>query len=230
MLLPFVLQSAEVMKRSVDYLAPFMEKAEREEGRRILLATVAGDVHDIGKNLVDIILSNNGYRVVNLGIKVPAETIIEKARELRVDVIGLSGLLVKSALVMQENLPQFAAAGLRVPVLLGRGGPHGEVRGAGVRPRVPRAGGLLRRRVRGPVGHAPDRRGDAFVDGLRRGRNRPRHDPRPQGGRRRPGQPRARAALPRAPATSTGSTRGNCSPTSTSRPSSAAGGGTGGGR
>ena len=119
MLLPFVLQSAEVMKRSVDTLAPFMEKAEREEGRRILLATVAGDVHDIGKNLVDIILSNNGYRVVNLGIKVPAETIIEKARELRVDAIGLSGLLVKSALVMRENLPQFAAAGLRVPVLLG---------------------------------------------------------------------------------------------------------------
>jgi len=119
MLLPFVLQSAEVMKRSVDTLAPFMEKAEREEGRRILLATVAGDVHDIGKNLVDIILSNNGYRVFNLGIKVPAETIIEKARELGVDAIGLSGLLVKSALVMRENLPQFAAAGLRVPVLLG---------------------------------------------------------------------------------------------------------------
>jgi len=119
MLLPFVLQSAEVMKRSVDHLAPFMEKAEREEGRRVLLATVAGDVHDIGKNLVDIILSNNGYRVVNLGIKVPAETIIEKARELRVDAIGLSGLLVKSALVMRESIPQFAAAGLRVPVLLG---------------------------------------------------------------------------------------------------------------
>ncbi|HEX9204992.1 MAG TPA: homocysteine S-methyltransferase family protein, partial [Candidatus Deferrimicrobiaceae bacterium] len=119
MLLPFVLQSAEVMKRAVDWLAPFMEKSEREEGRKVLLATVAGDVHDIGKNLVDIILSNNGYRVFNIGIKVPAETIIEKARELRVDVIGLSGLLVKSALVMKENLPQFAAAGLRVPVLLG---------------------------------------------------------------------------------------------------------------
>ncbi|RJP21248.1 MAG: hypothetical protein C4529_07700 [Deltaproteobacteria bacterium] len=119
MLLPFVLKSAEVMKRAVDRLAPFMEKSEREEGKKILLATVAGDVHDIGKNLVDIILSNNGYRVVNLGIKVPAETIIEKAREHGVDVIGLSGLLVKSALVMKENLPQFAAAGLRVPVLLG---------------------------------------------------------------------------------------------------------------
>ncbi|MBI5904244.1 MAG: homocysteine S-methyltransferase family protein [Deltaproteobacteria bacterium] len=119
MLLPFVLKSAEVMKRAVDRLAPFLERSEREEGKKILLATVAGDVHDIGKNLVDIILSNNGYRVVNLGIKVPAETIIEKARELGVDVIGLSGLLVKSALVMKENLPQFAAAGLRVPVLLG---------------------------------------------------------------------------------------------------------------
>ncbi len=119
MLLPFVLQSAEVMKRAVDWLAPFMEKADREGGRKVLLATVAGDVHDIGKNLVDIILSNNGYRVFNIGIKVPAETIIEKARELQVDVVGLSGLLVKSALVMKENLPQFAAAGLRVPVLLG---------------------------------------------------------------------------------------------------------------
>jgi 5-methyltetrahydrofolate--homocysteine methyltransferase len=119
MLLPFVLQSAEVMKRAVDRLAPFMEKADREGGRKVLLATVAGDVHDIGKNLVDIILSNNGYRVFNIGIKVPAETIIGKARELQVDVIGLSGLLVKSALVMKENLPQFAAAGLRIPVLLG---------------------------------------------------------------------------------------------------------------
>jgi 5-methyltetrahydrofolate--homocysteine methyltransferase len=119
MLLPFVLQSAEVMKRAVDRLTPFLEKSEREEGRKVLLATVAGDVHDIGKNLVDIILSNNGFRVINLGIKVPAETIIEKAREHGVDVIGLSGLLVKSALVMKENLPQFAAAGLSVPVLLG---------------------------------------------------------------------------------------------------------------
>ncbi len=119
MLLPFVLKSAEVMKRAVDRLAPFLEKADREGGRKVLLATVAGDVHDIGKNLVDIILSNNGYRVINLGIKVPAETIIEKAASLGADVIGLSGLLVKSALVMKENLPQFAAAGLNVPVLLG---------------------------------------------------------------------------------------------------------------
>jgi len=119
MLLPFVLRSAEVMKHAVDRLAPFLGKSEREAGRKVLLATVAGDVHDIGKNLVDIILSNNGYRVINLGIKVPAETIIEKAAEHGADVIGLSGLLVKSALAMKEALPQFAAAGLSVPVLLG---------------------------------------------------------------------------------------------------------------
>ena len=119
MLLPFVLRSAEVMKHAVDRLGPFLEKSEREAGRKVLLATVAGDVHDIGKNLVDIILSNNGYRVINLGIKVPAETIIEKAAELGADAIGLSGLLVKSALAMKEALPQFAAAGLSVPVLLG---------------------------------------------------------------------------------------------------------------
>jgi 5-methyltetrahydrofolate--homocysteine methyltransferase len=119
MLLPFVLRSAEVMKKAVDRLAPFLEKGGGEERRTVLLATVAGDVHDIGKNLVDIILSNNGYRVINLGIKVPAETIIEKAQEHRPDAIGLSGLLVKSALVMKESLPQFAAAGLSVPVLLG---------------------------------------------------------------------------------------------------------------
>lgn len=119
MLLPFVLRSAEVMKHAVDRLGPFLEKSEREAGRKVLLATVAGDVHDIGKNLVDIILSNNGYRVINLGIKVPAETIIEKAVEHGADAIGLSGLLVKSALAMKEALPQFAAAGLSVPVLLG---------------------------------------------------------------------------------------------------------------
>ena len=119
MLLPFVLQSAEVMRRSVDFLQPFLSGGERETGKKVLLATVAGDVHDIGKNLVDIIFSNNGYRVVNLGIKVPAETIIEKAREHAVDAIGLSGLLVKSAIVMKESLPQFAEAGLSAPILLG---------------------------------------------------------------------------------------------------------------
>lgn len=119
LLLPFVLQSAEVMKQSVSLLEPYMEKLSDEGRTSILLATVAGDVHDIGKNLVDIILTNNGYKVHNIGIKVPAEEIIAKARELQVDVVGLSGLLVKSALLMRDNLTQFHAAGLSQPVLLG---------------------------------------------------------------------------------------------------------------
>jgi 5-methyltetrahydrofolate--homocysteine methyltransferase len=119
LLLPFVLQSAEAMKKSVAWLEPHMEKVDQEEGTKILLATVQGDVHDIGKNLVDILLSNNGYKVFNIGIKVPAETIIAKARELDVDMIGLSGLLVKSAIVMQESLPQYREAGLDMPILLG---------------------------------------------------------------------------------------------------------------
>ncbi len=118
-LLPFVLQSAEVMKAAVTLLEPFMDKADTSGSTTILLATVQGDVHDIGKNLVDIILSNNGYTVHNIGIKVPAETIIEKAKELKADLIGLSGLLVKSAIVMQESLPQYRDAGLTMPILLG---------------------------------------------------------------------------------------------------------------
>ena len=119
LLLPFVLQSAEVMKQSVVRLEPYMDKLADDGRTSILLATVAGDVHDIGKNLADIILSNNGYEVHNIGIKVPAEEIIAKAKQLQVDVIGLSGLLVKSALLMKENLRQFQAAGLTQPVLLG---------------------------------------------------------------------------------------------------------------
>ena len=119
LLLPFVLQSAEAMKKSVAWLEPHMQKVEQEEGTKVLLATVQGDVHDIGKNLVDILLSNNGYKVFNIGIKVPAETIIAKARELDVDMIGLSGLLVKSAIVMQESMPQYREAGLNIPILLG---------------------------------------------------------------------------------------------------------------
>ncbi|MCP4454652.1 MAG: 5-methyltetrahydrofolate--homocysteine methyltransferase, partial [Planctomycetes bacterium] len=108
-----------VMKRSVAVLEPFMEKADADESTKVLLATVQGDVHDIGKNLVDIILSNNGYTVYNIGIKAPAEMIIEKALEYKVDMIGLSGLLVKSAIVMQESMPQYKEAGLNVPILLG---------------------------------------------------------------------------------------------------------------
>ena len=118
-LLPFVLQSAEVMKKSVAFLEPFMDKADQSEKLKVLLATVQGDVHDIGKNLVDIILTNNGYKVYNLGIKVPAETILEKAKEYSVDIVGLSGLLVKSAIVMQESMPQYKEAQLNTPILLG---------------------------------------------------------------------------------------------------------------
>ncbi len=119
LLLPFVLQSAEVMKLSVALLEPYMEKLDQDGQVKVLLATVAGDVHDIGKNLVDIILTNNGYKVFNIGIKVPAEEIIAKAKEYQVDVIGLSGLLVKSALLMKDNLAQFGDADLKMPVLLG---------------------------------------------------------------------------------------------------------------
>ncbi|QIJ61757.1 methionine synthase [Streptomyces sp. JB150] len=121
MQLPFVLQSAEVMKTAVAYLEPHMEKTDEDGKGTIVLATVRGDVHDIGKNLVDIILSNNGYNVVNLGIKQPVSAILEAAEEHRADVIGMSGLLVKSTVIMKENLEELNARGLaaRYPVILG---------------------------------------------------------------------------------------------------------------
>ena len=121
MQLPFVLQSAEVMKTAVAYLEPFMERSGDEGKGTIVLATVKGDVHDIGKNLVDIILSNNGYTVVNLGIKVPVAEIIEQAEQAGADAIGMSGLLVKSTVVMRENLEEIQLRGAadRYPVLLG---------------------------------------------------------------------------------------------------------------
>jgi 5-methyltetrahydrofolate--homocysteine methyltransferase len=121
MQLPFVLQSAEVMKAAVAYLEPHMEKADDGGKGRIVLATVKGDVHDIGKNLVDIILSNNGYEVVNIGIKQPIAAILEAAETHRADAIGMSGLLVKSTVVMKENLEEMNARGVaeRWPVLLG---------------------------------------------------------------------------------------------------------------
>lgn len=119
MLLPFVLKSAEVMKIAVNHLEPFMEKSETEDSLKVLLATVQGDVHDIGKNLVNIIFSNNGYQVIDIGIKAPVEKIIEAAKEHKVDVIGLSGLLVKSAIVMQESMQAYRDAGLTQPILLG---------------------------------------------------------------------------------------------------------------
>ncbi len=119
MQLPFVLQSAETMKAAVAYLEPFMERVEGQEKGTIVLATVKGDVHDIGKNLVDIILTNNGYRVVNLGIKVPLADLMAAVREHRAHAIGMSGLLVKSTVVMRENLEEMSRQGLEIPVLLG---------------------------------------------------------------------------------------------------------------
>jgi len=119
MQLPFVLQSAETMKAAVAYLEPHMEKIEGQEKGVLVLATVKGDVHDIGKNLVDIILTNNGYKVINLGIKQPIQTIIDAAKEYKADAIGMSGLLVKSTVIMKDNLEEMTRAGLDVPVFLG---------------------------------------------------------------------------------------------------------------
>ena len=120
MQLPFVLQSAEVMKAAVRFLEPFMEKKGGATTKgTMVLATVKGDVHDIGKNLVDIILTNNGYHVVNLGIKQTIETILHAHEEHEADAIGMSGLLVKSTLVMKENLELMAERGINVPVVLG---------------------------------------------------------------------------------------------------------------
>jgi 5-methyltetrahydrofolate--homocysteine methyltransferase len=121
MQLPFVLQSAEVMKTAVAILEPFMEKTGDEGRGTMLLATVKGDVHDIGKNLVDIILTNNGYRVVNIGIKQTINQIIDGAMESNADAIGMSGLLVKSTVIMKENLEEITARGLdqKWPIVLG---------------------------------------------------------------------------------------------------------------
>ncbi|MEM9769184.1 MAG: homocysteine S-methyltransferase family protein, partial [Cyanobacteria bacterium P01_D01_bin.71] len=121
MQLPFVLQSAQTMKAAVAYLEPFMEKSDSNGSGKglFIIATVKGDVHDIGKNLVDIILSNNGYKVVNLGIKQPVENIIQAYHEHAADCIAMSGLLVKSTAFMKDNLESFNEAGITVPVILG---------------------------------------------------------------------------------------------------------------
>ncbi|WJI25970.1 methionine synthase [Thermosynechococcus sp. B1] len=121
MQLPFVLQSAETMKAAVAYLEPFMEKSATGDTAKgtVVIATVKGDVHDIGKNLVDIILTNNGYRVINLGIKQPVENIIQAYKEHQADCIAMSGLLVKSTAFMKENLEVFNERGITVPVILG---------------------------------------------------------------------------------------------------------------
>ncbi|HIK10603.1 MAG TPA: methionine synthase [Oscillatoriaceae cyanobacterium M33_DOE_052] len=121
MQLPFVLQSAETMKSAVAHLEPHMEKSEMGDNAKgtFIIATVKGDVHDIGKNLVDIILSNNGYRVINLGIKQPVENIIDAYQKHQADCIAMSGLLVKSTAFMKENLEVFNERGITVPVILG---------------------------------------------------------------------------------------------------------------
>jgi 5-methyltetrahydrofolate--homocysteine methyltransferase len=119
MQLPFVLQSAETMKAAVAHLEPLMERVAGEERGIIVLATVKGDVHDIGKNLVDIILTNNGYKVYNLGIKVPLADMVTAAKAHNAHAIGMSGLLVKSTVVMRENLEEMSRQGLEIPVMLG---------------------------------------------------------------------------------------------------------------
>ncbi|MDR2877830.1 MAG: methionine synthase [Chromatiales bacterium] len=119
MQLPFVLQSAETMKAAVAFLEPHMERSEGGEKGVLVLATVKGDVHDIGKNLVDIILTNNGYKVINLGIKQPIGSILEAARAHAADAVGMSGLLVKSTVIMKENLEEMTRQGVDIPVLLG---------------------------------------------------------------------------------------------------------------
>ncbi|HRH44909.1 MAG TPA: methionine synthase [Pyrinomonadaceae bacterium] len=119
MQLPFVLQSAEAMKTAVKFLEPFMDKADSTDKGTMILATVKGDVHDIGKNLVDIILTNNGYRVINLGIKQPIDDILKAYEEHGADAIGMSGLLVKSTLIMRDNLEIMNERNINVPVVLG---------------------------------------------------------------------------------------------------------------
>jgi len=119
MQLPFVLQSAEVMKASVDFLQPFLPKTEKTTTTTLIIGTVKGDVHDVGKNLVDIILSNNGFRVINIGIKADLEKFLEALKEHHADAIGMSGLLVKSTNVMKENLETMQKMGLKIPVILG---------------------------------------------------------------------------------------------------------------
>ena len=119
MQLPFVLQSAETMKTTVDYLNPYLTKQEKETETKLVIGTVKGDVHDVGKNLVDIILSNNGFKVINVGIKTHLETYLEAHKEHNVQAIGMSGLLVKSTAVMKDNLEAMAEMGMEIPVLLG---------------------------------------------------------------------------------------------------------------
>jgi len=119
MQLPFVLQSAETMKATVDYLNPYLTKQEKETDTTLVIGTVKGDVHDVGKNLVDIILSNNGFKVINIGIKTELQQYLDVMKEKQIQAIGMSGLLVKSTAVMRDNLQTMADMGIEIPVLLG---------------------------------------------------------------------------------------------------------------
>ena len=157
--LPFVLKSAETMKAAVRHLEPHMERSAAAARGRLVIATVRGDVHDIGKNLVDIILTNNGFSVDNLGIKVPVERMIETIRRDAPDAVGMSGLLVKSTVVMRDNLEAFNAAGIEVPVVLG---------GAALTRKYVESD--LRRVYNGPVYYARDAfDGLSLVDAVSRG-------------------------------------------------------------
>lgn len=156
MQLPFVLQSAETMKAAVAHLEPHMEKVESSSKGKLLIATVKGDVHDIGKNLVDIILTNNGYEVVNLGIKQSVEAIVEAQNLHQADCIAMSGLLVKSTAFMKDNLETFNAVGINVPVILG---------GAALTPRF--VHGDCRQAYKGQVMYGRDAFADLrFMDAL----------------------------------------------------------------
>ena len=119
MQLPFVLQSAETMKKTVDHLNPYLPKIEKAVDTTLILGTVKGDVHDVGKNLVGIILSNNGFKVINLGIKVDLDSFVNSLKESNASAIGMSGLLVKSTQVMKDNLEAMKEAGITIPILLG---------------------------------------------------------------------------------------------------------------
>ena len=177
MQLPFVLQSAETMKAAVGYLEPHMERVEGQEKGTIVLATVKGDVHDIGKNLVDIILTNNGYRVVNLGIKQPIAAILDAAAAQQADAVGMSGLLVKSTVVMRENLEEMTPAGAQ---------PAGDARRRRADPALCR-GGLRQGLCHRPRRLCPRRLRRARADG------QDRHRPVRRASRRGPGE-EARAA------------------------------------
>ncbi len=190
MQLPFVLQSAETMKAAVAHLEPHMERTAGETSKgRIVLATVKGDVHDIGKNLVDIILTNNGYEVYNLGIKCPIGDMVATAEEIKADAIGMSGLLVKSTLIMRDNLEELNGNGLsHYPVLLGGAALDSLVRRARPARGLRRPLVLRARRVRrpphdgAPHGDQAQRRGRSRV---REGTHRPSAACSPRNRRRR---------------------------------------------